>query len=124
MASIPNGSESEKCMKPMPRSPARIADSGCVPDIQIGGCGFWTGFGRTLRGGILKVGESQENSSCVHILGIMRRASSHCARVRLGSIPKPSSSSADADRPVPKSSRPLLMMSSVAAISAARMGLL
>ena len=109
-------------MKPMPRSPASTADSGCVPDIHSGGCGCWIGLGSTLRVGILNVGESQENSSWVHILGIMRSASSHSARVSAGSIPKPSSSSADAERPVPNSRRPLHMMSSTAAISAARTG--
>ena len=53
------------------------------------------------------VGESVS----VHILGIMRTASSHCALVSSGFTSNPSISIRVVDRPVPRSIRPLLRMS-------------
>src|SRR5437763_13669921 len=66
-SSMPIGSEIEKCMNPTPRSPAITADSGCVPDIQIGGGGFCTGFGKTVRGGTSEAGEPHEARAWVPI---------------------------------------------------------
>ena len=74
------------------------------------------------RGGHLRNSESQENSSCIHILGMARSESSHISLVRSGSTPKPPSSVHVVDRPVPNSRRPLEMMSSQAARSADRIG--
>ena len=53
---------------------------------------------------------------------ITSSASSHMLRVSFGSMPKPSSSSRVAERPVPNSRRPSHTQSSRAAISAARIG--
>jgi hypothetical protein len=58
----------------------------------------------------------------VHAPTTTSSASSHMPRVSLGSMPKPSSSSRVAERPVPNSSRPSQTQSSIAAISAARTG--
>ena len=106
----------------MPRSAAWIAVSGLETATQIGGCGFWYGFGMTLRSGIEKYLPCMENVSCVHIFGIARTASSHISFVSSGSQRKPPSSVHVAERPVPNSSRPPEMISSAAARSAQRTG--
>ena len=106
----------------MPRSAAWTAVSGLVTATQSGGCGFCSGLGMTLRGGMEKCFPFQENVSCVHIFGIARRDSSHISFVRSGSQRKPPSSVQVAERPVPNSSRPLEIMSSAAARSAQRAG--
>src|SRR5206468_939169 len=89
---MPNGSEREKCMKPMPRSPARTADSGCVPDIQIGGCGLWTGFERRshLRrpdGIVVVEGQQADAVSDADLRGVLRqRGQPHLGRGRDGEL--------------------------------------
>jgi hypothetical protein len=83
---------------------------------------FLERLGTTLLVGTFIRSLSQENSSCVHIFGIMRTASSHSSRFFSGSTPKGSISNIVAERPVPNSNRPLLMMSRVAARSATRTG--
>src|SRR3972149_1327826 len=65
------------------------------------------GLGITWRGGTTKWSPSQENVSCVHILGIMRTASSHMERESAGSMPKPPSSCSVMERPGPNSRAPL-----------------
>ena len=90
---------------------------------HTGGCGFCSGLGTTLRGGI---------STCwplkpVNGSSIMQRidtssASSHMLRLSAGSMPNPPSSPTDDDSPVPNSTRPLEMRSSVDTRSATRAG--
>ena len=121
-SSSATGSVKLKWRKPSPRSAASKADEGWVPAIHMGGCGFCSGLGTTLRVGIFIRSLSHENSSCVHIFGIIRIASSHSSRFVSGSTPKGSISKAVAERPVPNSSRPLLTISSIAARSATRIG--
>ena len=108
--------------RPSPFRPAISWLAGLVEAIHRGGCGFWSGFGSTRRGGTRKCVPSQENTSVVHAPTITSRASSHMPRVSWGSMPKPSSSSRVAERPVPNSRRPSHTQSSRAAISAARIG--
>ena len=90
---------------------------------HTGGCGFCSGLGTTLRGGI---------SMCwplkpVNGSSIMQRietssASSHMVRLSAGSMPNPPSSPTDDDSPVPNSTRPLEIRSSVEIRSATRAG--
>ena len=99
-----------------------MAVSGDDTATHSGGWGCCMGLGTMARGGQEKNSEFQENWSRIHIWGMARSESSHISLVWSGSIPKPPSSVQVVDRPVPNSRRPLEMMSSQAARSAARTG--
>ena len=107
---------------PNPISPAFLKLSGWLQATHRGGWGDWTGLGITERGGMVKNCPSWEKGSSVHILGIIEMASSHWALVSSGLTSKPSISISVVDRPVPRSTLPLLRMSSTAARSATRTG--
>ena len=85
------------------------------------GCGFCRGFGRTSRGGTFQYVPSHEKSPSSQIFGTMRSDSSHIARVSRGSMPMPVCSYG-AERPVPNSTRPPDMWSTIATRSATRTG--
>src|SRR5215469_9669611 len=92
---------------------------------QIGGWGFWTGLGSTLRAGIAKYLPAKPGyGSITIILATCSTASSHIARRSAGFTPNPSSSARDADSPVPQSTRPPETKSRVATRSATRAGAL
>ena len=99
-----------------------MCPSGLAVACHSGGWGCWNGFGTTFRCGILNSLPSHSISSSVQAFTMNSSASSCCARVSCGLIWNPSSSVRVADRPVPNSSRPSHRWSSVAAISAARIG--
>jgi hypothetical protein len=56
----------------MPHSPAISIVSSCEQATHIGGCGFWIGFGSTLRSGNLKYGPSYSEPPSLNI-GMMQR---------------------------------------------------
>ena len=90
---------------------------------QSGGCGFCTGFGTTLRGGIC----TNRPSTPPNGVSVMQRIatsrpSSQASRLLAGSMPKPPSSASEQDSPEPNSTRPLETRSSVATRSAVRAG--
>ncbi len=90
---------------------------------HIGGCGRCSGLGTTLRGGIRKNSLSQPaNGSSTNMRAIASMASSHIARFCRRSTRKPPSSASELDSPVPNSSLPSEIRSSVAARSATRAG--
>ena len=107
---------------PMPRLPISRWPSTLEVAPKIGGCGSWSGFGSTRRFGIDQYFPSRETSSCVQQATMCRSASSHIARVSVGSTPKPSSSARVDERPVPNSTRPFEIRSRTAADSAERTG--
>src|SRR5579885_899943 len=95
---------------------------GCVAACHRGGCGFWSGLGRTDRSGIFRYFPSKLTLSFIHIFGMARTASSHWPIVSSGSIANPPSSCSVIEPPVPSSTSPFDRMSSTAARSATRTG--
>ena len=90
---------------------------------HIGGCGCCIGLGTTLRGGIRRSRELHPaNGSSTSMWAIASIASSHISRLRARRIPKPPSSAAELDSPLPNSTRPSDTRSSVAIRSATRAG--
>ena len=69
---------------PRPSSPAITWLAGLLDATQSGGCGFWSGFGCTRRGGTFQNVPSHSKTSSVHAPTIMRSASSHMGRVSFG----------------------------------------
>ena len=99
---------------PMPFSAASRIVSRRLHATHSGGCGFWTGLGTTLRGGICT------NSPSTPVNGVstmqrivVSRPSSQASRLRSGSILKPASSASLDDSPLPNSTRPLETRSSI-----------
>src|SRR5207247_7988408 len=80
-ASSSGGTPIVKERRPRPFRPAISWLAGLVEAIHSGGCGFWSGFGSTRRGGTRKCVPSQENTSVVHAPTITSRASSHMPRL-------------------------------------------
>lgn len=88
-----------------------------------GGCGFCTGFGTTLRGGIDTYWPSMPvNGTSVIQRMVTSSPSSHISRLRTGSILNPPSSASEDDSPEPNSTRPADTRSSIATRSAVRAG--
>ena len=107
----------------MPLRAANWIVSRRLQATHSGGCGFWSGFGTTLRGGMLQNSLFQPaNGSSTNMRAIAPIASSHISRLRVRSIRKPPSSAAEEDSPVPNSTRPSEIRSSVATRSATRAG--
>jgi hypothetical protein len=103
----------------MPLRAANWIVSRRLHATQSGGCGFWSGLGTTLRGGMLQNSLSQPaNGSSTNMRAIAASASSHISRLRVRSTRNPPSSAAEDDSPVPKSTRPSESRSSVATRSA------
>ena len=105
----------------MPLRPAISHDCGLVAAIQIGGCGFCSGFGMMLRGGMLTKRPWYSNGSSVHMRGMISSDSCHMSRDCSVSISKPACSYW-LERPVPNSTRPSDRRSSAATRSATRIG--
>src|SRR5438309_888964 len=84
LASSSGGTPIVKERRPSPFRPAISWLAGLVEAIHRGGCGFWSGFGSTRRGGTWKCVPSQENTSVVHAPTITSSASSHMPRVSRG----------------------------------------
>ena len=95
-----------------------LSDAASKPAFIAGG--NWREY--TRRFGIDQYFPSSATSSCVQQATMCRSASSHIARVSVGSIPKPSSSARVEERPLPNSTRPFETRSSTAADSAERTG--
>ena len=76
----------------MPRSAASSSVPGLVTVTHMGGCGFCTGLGRTLRSGIEKQRPSYAKGSSAHMRGSTRTNSSQVFLVSSGLAPKPLSS--------------------------------
>ena len=88
-----------------------------------GGCGFCTGLGTTLRGGICTyLPSTPVNGASVMQRTATSRPSSHCSRLTAGSMRNPPSSASLDDSPEPNSTRPLDTRSRVAMRSAVRAG--
>ena len=107
----------------MPFSAASRIVSRREHATHSGGCGFCTGLGTTLRGGIW----TYWPSTPVNGVSVMQRIatsrpSSHISRLISGSIWKPPSSASVDDSPEPNSTRPFDTRSSVATRSAVRAG--
>ena len=88
-----------------------------------GGCGFCTGLGITLRGGIV----TYVPSTPVNGVSAMQRTavsnpSSHASRFSAGLTRKPPSSASLDDSPLPNSTRPPDTRSSIDTRSAVRAG--
>ena len=73
----------------------------------MGGCGFCQGLGCTRRRGICQYSPANSYSSFVQHPTMCSIASCHMRRLSPGSTPKPSSSARVAERPVPRSTRPV-----------------
>src|SRR5437867_3012123 len=69
-SSVPNA----KFNAPNPRLPTAAAVSGFEHAANIGGCGCWIGLGMICVGGILKNFPSWENTSELHMRGIISTA--------------------------------------------------
>ncbi len=119
-----SGSTNENDSAPMPLRAANWIVSRRLQATQSGGCGFCSGFGTTLRGGMLQnslvpAGErllDEHPRDRAHgVLPHRRACGSRSTR-------KPPSSAADDDSPVPNSTRPSEIRSSVAIRSATRAG--
>ena len=106
----------------MPQRPARSMVSSCEQAIQIGGCGFCSGLGRTLRRGMSKYLPWCSLPPSLNIGKIACTASSNTARLSSMERPNGSSSVMEALSPMPNSQRPLLSRSSTATRSATRAG--
>ena len=107
----------------MPFSAASRMVSRRLQATHSGGCGFWTGLGTTLRGGM----ETYRPSTPPNGVSVMHRTatsrpSSHASRLVSRSTPNPPSSASEDDSPVPNSTRPLDTRSSMAIRSAIRAG--
>ena len=61
----------------MPRRPAMRIVSSCEHATHSGGCGFWRGFGITLRSGKSKCSPWYSHASFQNIGSVARTASSH-----------------------------------------------
>jgi hypothetical protein len=108
---------------PIPFCAARWMVSRRLHATQTGGCGFCTGLGTTLRGGMVTYGPAWPvNGVSVRHRSATRSPSSHIARFSSGSTRKPPSSASDEDSPEPKSARPFDTRSSIATRSATRAG--
>ncbi len=107
----------------MPSSAASMIVSRREQATHSGGCGFWTGLGTTLRGGIETNWPSWpvKGASVMHRMATSR-PSRHWSRLSIGSMPKPPSSASEEDSPEPKSTRPLETRSSIDTRSAVRAG--
>ena len=109
---------------PMPFSAASRIVSRRLQATHSGGCGFCTGLGTTLRGGIVHELAVDAGERCLgHAADrglrdppATRRAS------RNGSMPKPPSSASLDDSPLPNSTRPSETRSSMLTRSAVRAG--
>ena len=107
----------------MPLRAANWIVSRRLQATHRGGCGRCRGLGTTLRTGICQNSLSQPaKGSSTNIRAIPSMASSHISRLRVRSIRKPPSSAAEDDSPVPNSTRPPEIRSSVATRSATRAG--
>ena len=108
---------------PIPARAAAWMVSRLEQATQIGGCGFCSGLGTTLRTGMEKNLPLKPGYGLIAImLAVCSTASAHIAFFWSGSMPKPSSSTREADSPVPQSTRPSEIRSSVAMRSATRAG--
>jgi hypothetical protein len=118
-----SGPANEKVSAPRPFSPAMVIVSCRVHATQSGGCGFWRGFGTTLRGGIeTNSPEKPPNGSSAMQPIATFMPSIHISRFLPGSTQNPSSSLADEPSPVPSSTRPFDTRSRTATRSATRAG--
>ena len=108
---------------PIPARAAMWMVSRFEHATQMGGWGFCSGLGTTLRQGMEKKRPSKPGYGSITImLAVCSTASSHISRFSSGFTRNPSSSVREADSPVPQSTRPSEMMSSVARRSATRAG--
>ena len=105
----------------MPSSPAMRKLLGDDTVCHSAGCGRCTGFGTTVRVGMLSRSDSQLNSGSVHAATHRRAVSSSSASVASGSMPNVAHS-APPERARPSSTRPFERWSSTAARSATRSG--
>ena len=113
----------EKARAPMPLRAATRIVSRFVQAIHMGGWGFCSGFGSTLRQGMEKCSPSKPGyGSRTIMLATCSAASRLMARFCLAGMPKPPSSRRVAPSPIPKSTRPFESRSSVASPSAVRAG--
>ena len=98
-----SGSTNEKLSAPMPFSAASRIVSRREHATHSGGCGFCSGLGITLRGGIEKKRPSwPANGSSTIIRVTTSSASSHCSRLVMRSTPKPASSAPTGRLPRPE----------------------
>ncbi len=112
-----------KVSEPRPSSAASMIVSRRDAATQSGGCGFWRGFGTTLRGGIFTQRPSTPPKGVsVRQRTATSRPSCHCSRFSAISTLKPPISPVVADSPEPNSTRPFDNKSSVATRSAVRAG--
>ena len=107
---------------PMPQRPAISIVSSWEHATHSGGCGFWIGFGNTLRNGNLKYGPSYSQPPSLNIGSTQRTPSSHTACLSSIFRSNGPSSVMLAPSPMPNSTRPLLTRSRQAIFSAARAG--
>src|SRR5262249_43778655 len=105
----------------VPSRPASSHVGGLVAAAQMGGWGFWTGFGITSRAGMRTYLPAYSNGDSVHMRGMISSDSCHMSRDSAVSISKPACSNW-LERPVPNSTRPFETMSSAATRSATRIG--
>jgi hypothetical protein len=110
-----------KLSAPMPLVAARWIVGRRLHATHSGGWGFCIGLGTTLRTGISKNRPSYPaNGSSTNMRVTASSASSHWSRFSSRSMRKPPSSALDDASPVPKSTRPSEIRSSVAMRSATR----
>lgn len=113
----------ENVSAPMPHSAASRIVSRREHATHTGGCGFCTGFGTTLRGGILTyLPSTPPNGTSVMQRSAVSSPSRHISRFSAGARLKPPSSASDPDSPEPNSTRPFETRSSIAIRSAMRAG--
>jgi hypothetical protein len=96
--------------------------SSCEHATHSGGCGFWRGFGMTLRSGKSKCSPWYSHASFQNMGRHARTASSHTARLSRKRRSNGCSSVVVADSPIPNSTRPCDRRSSVETRSATRAG--
>ena len=106
----------------MPRRPAISIVSICEHATQSGGCGFWRGLGSTLRRGNSKCVPLYSQASFQNMGSTQRTASSQTSRLSRKRRSNGCSSVMLEPSPIPSSTRPLLIRSSVATRSATRAG--
>src|SRR5437879_6491571 len=121
-ASSSGGVPTENDSSPSPSLPIILWPDSLPVAAHTGGCGSWIGLGSTRRLGIDQYLPLNSYSSFVQQPTMCSSPSCHMGRVSSGWMPKPSISMRVDDRPVPNSTRPLLMRSSTAADSADRTG--
>jgi hypothetical protein len=107
---------------PIPILAAVSTVPGLLAVTHSGGWGFCTTRGKMQRSGTEKYLPSHWKSSCVHIFGMARIASSHMARVSSERRPNVLTSVEPLPRPVPSSMRPPVTASMYAICSATRTG--